>query len=195
MPLDDYLKRSYIELQKEYDYLNEEIGFLRITEKTDELRPKERFRLQRQIVDCEKKREVVKQQLQELDRTSNSKQLYSTLLKLGYLEQVRSFIRLIQSQSVSAFLIHGSPDYGQRCSDGDLNPNRTMHHTDNGDLNPKSDKEEGNLNLLPSASCLLPSRAKPVKALFVSFIELTLIENCFRAYIKVFLLSLNRYYV
>ncbi|MFN6518144.1 MAG: trypsin-like peptidase domain-containing protein [Nostoc sp. CreGUA01] len=44
----------------------------------------------------------------------DSKQLYQTLLKLGYRQQVRLFRKLIGIHSVAAFLIHGSPEYGQR---------------------------------------------------------------------------------
>lgn len=114
MPFDEYIKRRYSELQKEYDDLSDEIDFLSHSEKTEDLRPRERFRLQRQIKEVEKNRERVKQQLEELDKTSNSEQLYRTLLKLGYERQVQLFVRLIQAQSVAAFLIHGSLKYGQR---------------------------------------------------------------------------------
>ncbi len=56
----------------------------------------------------------MQQELERLDKTCNSEQLYRTLLKLGYDKQVRLFVRLIQAQSVAAFLIHGSYKYGQR---------------------------------------------------------------------------------
>lgn len=114
MPLDDHFKRRYIELQEEYDFLTEEISELRHGEKTDDLRPRERARLKRQIAEEESKRERVQQELQQLDRSTNSEQLYRALLKLGYEKQVRSFARFVYQQSVSAFLIHGSVKYGQR---------------------------------------------------------------------------------
>ena len=41
-------------------------------------------------------------------------QLYQVLQKLGYQKQVRTFRRLIEKHSIAAFLIHGSPGYGQR---------------------------------------------------------------------------------
>lgn len=41
-------------------------------------------------------------------------QLYQALQKLGYQKQVRTFRRLIEKHSIAAFLIHGSPGYGQR---------------------------------------------------------------------------------
>jgi len=114
MPLDDYLKRRYSELQKEYDDLSEEIEYLRNSKRIETLSPKESFKLQKQIRDLEEKREIVNQKLEDLDKTSNSEQLYRTLLKLGYEKQVQLFVRLIQAQSVGAFLIHGSLKYGQR---------------------------------------------------------------------------------
>ncbi|NEO23611.1 MULTISPECIES: trypsin-like peptidase domain-containing protein [unclassified Moorena] len=52
--------------------------------------------------------------LERIWKQLNREQLYQVLLKLGYKNQVRAFLRLVQAQSVSAFLIHGSPDYGQR---------------------------------------------------------------------------------
>ncbi|MDJ0746983.1 MAG: hypothetical protein QNJ32_27075 [Xenococcaceae cyanobacterium MO_167.B27] len=114
MPLDEHLKRRYSELQQEYNYLSDEIEYLRHLERRRELRPLEGFRLQQQIKEAEQKRERVKQELEELDKTSNSEQLYRMLLKLGYERQVQLFLRLIQVQSVAAFLIHGSLKYGQR---------------------------------------------------------------------------------
>ncbi len=114
MPLDDYIKNRYVELQQEYDDLSDEIGYLRDSDRTENLLPKERYRLKKQIKKAEEKREIVKQQLEDLDKTSNSEQLYRTLLKLGYEKQVRLFVRLTQAQSVGAFLIHGSYKYGQR---------------------------------------------------------------------------------
>ena len=40
---------SYSELQHEYDLLTEEIQFLRQSDRTDDLSPRERFRLKKQI--------------------------------------------------------------------------------------------------------------------------------------------------
>ena len=114
MHLDERLKRRYSELQQEYNDLSEEIEYLRHSERTAELRPREGFRLQQQIKEAQQKRERIHQELKELDKTSNSEQLYRMLLKLGYERQVRLFLRLIQTQSVAAFLIHGSLKYGQR---------------------------------------------------------------------------------
>ncbi|MEL4898339.1 trypsin-like peptidase domain-containing protein [Crocosphaera sp. Alani8] len=44
----------------------------------------------------------------------DSQQLYRNLLKLGYREQARLFLRVINTHDVAAFLIHGSLGYGQR---------------------------------------------------------------------------------
>lgn len=114
--LDRNLKRSYSELQKDYDGHSELIQFLRNSGRTDDLSPIERFRLRKQIEEAELEREHIGQQLQELEKTSTSsgEDLYRTLLRLGYRSQVRLFRRLIEVESVAAFLIHGLPDYGQR---------------------------------------------------------------------------------
>ena len=53
----------------------------------------------------------------ELDRIwkiIDSDRLYKILWKLGYQEQERKFFQIIKTQSISAFLIHGSIAYGQR---------------------------------------------------------------------------------
>lgn len=109
---------SYSDLEKEYDLLTEEIQFLRQSQRTDDLSPRERFRLKKQIKEAEKERETIQDQLQfkELENTSiaGSEELYHTLLRLGYRQQVRLFRRLIEAESAAAFLIHGYPDYGQR---------------------------------------------------------------------------------
>ncbi|MHC5854509.1 hypothetical protein [Nostoc sp.] len=114
--LDRNLQRSYSELQKDYDLLTEEIQFLRNSERTDDLSPRERFRLKKQIEEAEAEREQIGQQLQELEKTSPSsaEYLYRSLLRLGYRPQVRLFRKLIEVESVASFLIHGLPDYGQR---------------------------------------------------------------------------------
>ncbi|MEM9275797.1 MAG: hypothetical protein AAGA80_22985 [Cyanobacteria bacterium P01_F01_bin.143] len=114
MPLDANLKRRYSELQQEYNLLSEEIEYLRNSKRIRNLQPREEFRLDQQIEEAEQKRESINQDLKELDKTSNSEQLYRMLLKLGYEQQVKLFLRLIQAQSVAAFVIHGSLKYGQR---------------------------------------------------------------------------------
>lgn len=45
---------------------------------------------------------------------TDCKKLYRHLLKLGYERQVEEFVSLIQSQSIGAFVIHGSLHHGQR---------------------------------------------------------------------------------
>ena len=117
--LNNNSQRSYSELQKEYDYLTEEIQFLRQSERTGNLLPRELFKLKKQVEEAEAEREQIGQELKlkELENTSistSSEELYRTLLRLGYRQQIRLFRRLIQAESVAAFLIHGYPDYGQR---------------------------------------------------------------------------------
>ncbi len=115
-PRNNNSQRSYSELQKEYDFLTEDIQFLRKSQRTDDLSPSGRLRLKRQIEEAEAEREQIGQQLKELEKTSPSsgEDLYRTLLRLGYRRQIRLFRRLIEAESVAAFLIHGLPNYGQR---------------------------------------------------------------------------------
>ncbi|MDJ0677707.1 MAG: hypothetical protein QNJ36_20375 [Calothrix sp. MO_167.B42] len=113
--LDRNLQPSYSELQRKYDDLTEEIQFLLHSQRVDDLSPRERFRLKKQIEDVEAERNQVNQQLQELENNSigRSEELYPTLLRLGYRPQVRLFRRLMEAKSAAAVLIHGFPDYGQ----------------------------------------------------------------------------------
>jgi hypothetical protein len=108
---------SYSELQKEYDFLTEEIQFLRKSNRTEDLSPREKFRLQQQIEEAETERELIGQKLktQELESSiaHGSHGLYRSLLRLGYRKQIRLFRQLIEAESIAAFLIHGYPDYGQ----------------------------------------------------------------------------------
>ena len=103
-------QRSYSELQEEYDFLTEEIQSLRQSKRIDDLRPRERFRLKKQIEKAEEERERIGQQL----KLKELEDLYHTLLRLGYRQHINLFRRLIEAESVAAFLIHGYPDYGQR---------------------------------------------------------------------------------
>jgi hypothetical protein len=48
------------------------------------------------------------------DTIADGKKLYQHLLKLGYERQVQEFLKLIQTQSLGAFVIHGSLNYGQK---------------------------------------------------------------------------------
>jgi len=103
------------QLQEQYDLLSEEIQYLRQSQRTDDLSPRERFRLKKQIEEVEAEREQVEKQLESLDhQTLNSEGLYRTLWRLGYRRQVRLFRKLVETKSVGSFLIHGLPDFGQR---------------------------------------------------------------------------------
>lgn len=108
--------KEYDELQAQYALLSEEIQFLQNSDRIDDLSPRERFRLKKQIESVEEERAQLKQQLQTLEENSaesTSSDLYPTLLRLGYRKQIRLFRRTIESESVMAFLIHGYPEYGQ----------------------------------------------------------------------------------
>ena len=112
--LDRNLQIIYRDLQKDFDDLSDEIQFLKHSKRTDDLRPQERFRLEKQIEEAETKRKQIIQQLRLKELENPSIAMYRTLLRLGYRQQVRLFRRLIEAESVAAFLIHGYPDYGQR---------------------------------------------------------------------------------
>jgi inactive STAND len=112
--LDRNPQKSHSELQKAYDFMTEEIQFLQHSERTDDLSPRERFRLKKQIEEAKEERALIEQQLQEHVKAYSGEDLYRTLLRLGFRSQVRLFRTLIEAKSVAAFLIHGLPDYGQR---------------------------------------------------------------------------------
>ncbi|HAC64857.1 MAG TPA: hypothetical protein DCF68_15330 [Cyanothece sp. UBA12306] len=114
MSLDPAIRKKYEELQGEYDELTKELNHYRRKINIDNFSPKEEYKLIKQIEETEEKRDVINQKLKRLDQDSNSEQLYKNLLKLGYLEQVNWFVRLLNVQSVASFVIHGSVKYGQR---------------------------------------------------------------------------------
>lgn len=113
--------RSYSELQQEYDFLTEEIQFLRQSGRVEDLSPRAQFRLKKQIEESEAERDRISQQLQHQEQeslsasssASSGEGLYRSLLRLGYRRQIRLFRQLIEAESMAAFLIHGYPDYGQ----------------------------------------------------------------------------------
>jgi hypothetical protein len=102
------------ELQEQHDFLDQKIKSLRKSKNISDLSPEQSFRVGKQIEEAEAEREQIAQQLEELEKKLGSKNLYSILMKLGYRQQVRLFRQLIEVESVAVFLIHGSPDYGQR---------------------------------------------------------------------------------
>ncbi len=72
------------------------------------------FKVEKQIEEAQAECDRIKQEIENQNISSASCDLYRALLKLGYREQIISFKRFLKSQSIAAFLIHGSPDYGQR---------------------------------------------------------------------------------
>jgi len=66
-----HLEQQLNEQQQEYEYKNEEIEFLRHSEKLEELRPKERFRLKQQIAEVKQKRDEIFQSIEELEKKLN----------------------------------------------------------------------------------------------------------------------------
>ena len=72
------------------------------------------FTIEKQIEGAQAECDRIKQEIENQNLSENSCNLYQALLKLGYLEQIISFKRFLKNQSIASFLIHGSPDYGQR---------------------------------------------------------------------------------
>lgn len=101
------------ELQKLLDLLEEKIMCLRVAKvtETDALAI---FKMEKQIEEAEAERDRIKLEIENQNTLSASCDLYQALLKLGYREQVLSFKKFLKAQSIGAFLLHGSPDYGQR---------------------------------------------------------------------------------
>ena len=101
------------ELQKILDLLEEKIIHLRVAKvtQTDALGI---FKIEKQIEEAQVECDRIKQEIENQNISETSCDLYRALLKLGYREQVISFKRFLKNQSIAAFLIHGSPDYGQR---------------------------------------------------------------------------------
>ncbi|MDJ0675775.1 MAG: hypothetical protein QNJ36_10405, partial [Calothrix sp. MO_167.B42] len=101
------------ELQKLFDLLEEKIMCLRVAKvtETDALAI---FKVEKQIQEAEAEREQIKQEIENQNTSAASCDLYRALLKLGYRQQVLSFKKFLKTQAIASFLIHGSPDYGQR---------------------------------------------------------------------------------
>lgn len=109
----DHLQHKRRALQEQYDLSSEKLLELRRSFAI-ESDVAIRFKLEKLIQQVEAELDEVAQQLDDLDQSLESGRLYHALLKLGYRAQVRAFQKFIQAQSVAAFLIHGSPEYGQR---------------------------------------------------------------------------------
>ncbi|BDA69837.1 hypothetical protein RIVM261_069120 [Rivularia sp. IAM M-261] len=101
------------ELVKLLELLDEKILFLK-GKKFTEANPLVLFQLGKEIEEASAERETIRQQIESISCTVNSHELYKALLKLGYGSQILAFRRFIREQSIGAFLIHGSPDCGQR---------------------------------------------------------------------------------
>lgn len=101
------------ELQKLLELEEKKIIHLRVAKvtQTDALSI---FKIEKQIEEAQAECDRIKQEIENQDILSTSCDLYRALLKLGYREQIISFKRFLKSQSIAAFLLHGSPDYGQR---------------------------------------------------------------------------------
>ncbi len=67
-----HLEQQLKEQQQEYDYRNQEIEFLNNSEKIDELRPQESFRLTQQIAEAKQKRAQAAKKMEELEKKLNS---------------------------------------------------------------------------------------------------------------------------
>ena len=66
-----HLEQELKEQQQEYDYRNQEIEFLSNSEKIDDLRPQERFRLTQQIAEAKQKRAQAAKKMEKLEEELN----------------------------------------------------------------------------------------------------------------------------
>ncbi|MBW4631752.1 MAG: hypothetical protein KME30_07565 [Iphinoe sp. HA4291-MV1] len=101
------------ELENLLNLLEEKILFLQ-TAKVTAIDAVALFSLHKQIEEAESERYKIIQQIDNLESVACSEELYRALLKLGYRDQVRSFLKFLKAQSIGAFLIHGLLDHGQR---------------------------------------------------------------------------------
>lgn len=99
--------------QEIIDLLEEKILYLRMTKvtQTDALAI---FKAEKDIKAAEAERDKIKQEIENQNTSATSGELYQALLKLGYREQVLLFKKFLKGQAIATFLVHGSPDYGQR---------------------------------------------------------------------------------
>ncbi len=100
-------------LQELLDLIEDRILFLR-REKVLATDPVTIFALEKQIEKDEAERSSLLQEMTNVEAEACSEDLYRALMKLGYREQVRSFVKFLKTQSIKAFLIHGYAEYGQR---------------------------------------------------------------------------------
>lgn len=101
------------ELQQLCSLVDEKVFRLRKA-KIIETNPLVLFQLDKEIEEAEAERNKIVQQMQNVKVEACSEELYRALMKLGYREQVLSFLKFLKRLSIGVFLIHGSPDYGQR---------------------------------------------------------------------------------
>jgi hypothetical protein len=109
----DLLQPRRDALQAEYDLLSEKLLKLRRAYAIDS-GASVQFQLEKEIEQVEADLAKIGQQQEDLERLSGDGRLYQALLKLGYRKQVQTFRKFVQGCPVSAFLIHGGMEYGQR---------------------------------------------------------------------------------
>ncbi|NER46702.1 MAG: hypothetical protein F6J92_08410 [Symploca sp. SIO1A3] len=117
---EQHLQEKLAELQEDYKFHNKRVKSLKKSLRIDDFTPQKEIKLKMQIEEAKTQREEAAQQIEELNKQIEglnkiigSEQLYRVLLKLGYNDQVGLFLKLVNNQSVSAFLIHGASEYGQ----------------------------------------------------------------------------------
>jgi inactive STAND len=109
----DLLQPRRDALQAQYDALSEKLLRLR-RQSAIEAGVSIQFQMEKEIEQAEADLDRIGQQQEDLERLSGYGRLYQALLKLGYRKQVQTFRKFVQGFPVSAFLIHGGMDYGQR---------------------------------------------------------------------------------
>ncbi|MBD2526368.1 hypothetical protein [Nostoc sp. FACHB-133] len=107
-----HLQQKREELQQHYDAFSEKIKLLR-NQHAIEAGASVAFQLDKEIERVEKERDRLLKQIQIIERSCKSEPIHSELFRLNYIAQVQLFREFITEKRIGAFLVHGSPEYGQ----------------------------------------------------------------------------------
>lgn len=107
-----HLQQKREELQQQYDLLSEKIKRLRI-DSAIQAGTLVAFQLDKEIERVEAERDRLLKQIVTIEKSCESERIHSELFRLNYIAQVRFFREVIDEKRIGAFLIHGSPEYGQ----------------------------------------------------------------------------------
>ncbi|MBW4523319.1 MAG: hypothetical protein KME16_27080 [Scytolyngbya sp. HA4215-MV1] len=100
-------------LQEQHSLLSEKLLELR-RDSAIETGAAVQFQIREQIKQVEANLVEIAKQMDNLERVLEDGRLYQALLKLGYRKQVQLFRKFVEKHPVTAFLIYGKLDFGQR---------------------------------------------------------------------------------